>query len=74
MMSNQNDSRDPDLSIKDRLGSLLMAAERLTDVTSRITQEEVQLLGECNSRLRLIRGERSSVSYPTSGPKRAVAN
>jgi hypothetical protein len=69
----QSDSFDANKSIKDRLGSLMIAAERLNDHPLRITHEEIELLSECASRLRLIRGDKYTVPS-ASVVKRAVAN
>ena len=52
-------SKAPD-SVRHSLERMMTAARRLEDAPSRITCEEVELLGECNSRLRLIHGSRSA--------------
>jgi hypothetical protein len=46
--------RHPD-GISDTLTKMMQAAERLQDAPSRITKEELDLLNECSSRLRLVR-------------------
>lgn len=63
-------------SIHKRLFHLMEAAERLEDARDRITAEEISLLTECSSRLRLIQGFKKddAPSMTLTVPKRAVAN
>lgn len=69
-MSKANDS------IQTRLFHLMEAAERLEDARDRITAEEISLLTECSSRLRLIQGHKKDdgPSMTLTTTKRAVAN
>lgn len=63
-------------SIHARLANLMEAAERLGDARDRITDEEISLLSECSSRLRLIHGFKNDgvPSLTLMAQKRAVAN
>ena len=74
-------SRAPD-TVRESVDRMMQAAQRLQDAPARITPEEVALLGECSSRLRLVRGTLSAperVEQPTTErlsfvPMRAVGN
>lgn len=52
-------------SVKDSLERMIAAAHQLADVECRITPEEMELLGECHARLRLIRTPPVSPVQPT---------
>lgn len=45
-------NKPPD-SVQASVDRMMSAAQRLTDATARITPEELELLGECSSRIRL---------------------